>query len=85
LHRLSTALAIAVAVVLAAPVAAEGARREQKSLRTKSRPPVIIRDPSLYRPPPPPHERNYYGPAPTIQPPMQRVPLPAPLSQPPIR
>ena len=38
----------------------------------------------MYGPPPPPSsERNYYGPAPGIQQPMERVPLPAPLAQPP--
>jgi hypothetical protein len=46
---------------------------------------VIINDPSLYRPPPPPHERNYVGPGPATAPPMQRVPQVPPLSQPPIR
>jgi hypothetical protein len=42
-------------------------------------------DPSLYRAPPPPHDRTYVGPGPSLVPPMQRIPPPAPLSQPPIR
>jgi hypothetical protein len=52
------------------------------------RPRAIDRDRSLSDPPPlPPSstERNYYGPAPGIQRPMERVPLPRPLADPPIR
>lgn len=86
MYRLSTAIAVALAVALP-PTVSEGAQKRQTTSHTKShkRPPVIVRDPSLYRPPPPLHDRNYYGPAPTIQPPMERIPLPAPLAQPPIR
>lgn len=83
MHRLWIAIATAVAVAVA-PVAVASAK-EQKRPRSEKRPQVIIRDPSLFRAPPPPHERDYYGPAPTIQAPMQRVPLPAPLAQPPVR
>ena len=78
-----------VAVLLAVPVAiaaAQGADARQRKQGPVKRPQVIIQDRSIYGPPPPPSsDRNYYGPAPTIQPPMQRVPQPAPLAQPPIR
>jgi hypothetical protein len=86
MHRLYIALAVAFAVVLA-PVVSEAAQKKQTTSQTKSykRPKVIIRDRDLFRAPPTPHERNYYGPAPSIQRPMERVPLPAPLAQPPIR
>ena len=47
--------------------------------------PVIINDPSVYRPPPLPRDRNYVGPGPAVSPPMQRIPQVAPLAQPPIR
>lgn len=47
--------------------------------------PVIINDPSIYRPPPLPRDRNYVGPGPAVAPPMQRIPQVAPLAQPPIR
>lgn len=95
--RLCTAMAIAVAVIVAAPGASTSASAQQKQKASAGaqqkhkparRPQVIIRDRSLYGPPPlPPSstERNYYGPAPGIQPPMERVPLPAPLAPPPIR
>jgi hypothetical protein len=73
-------IAVLLAVGTVGPAYAE---RAQKQPRTK-RPPVIIDD-RTFRAPPPPHERSYYGPAPTIQPPMERVPLPAPLAQPPPR
>jgi hypothetical protein len=83
-------LNIAAAVVLrAVPVAvatAQSADARQKKQGQAPRPQVIIKDRWLQGPPPPPSsDRNYYGPAPTIQPPMQRVPQPAPLAQPPIR
>jgi hypothetical protein len=72
----------AIATLVAAGVAS--ARQDRKS-RPAQRPHVIIKDRWLYGPPPPPSsERNYYGPAPGIQQPMQRAPLPAPLAQPPI-
>jgi len=44
---------------------------------------VVVNDPSLSRPPPPPHERTFVGPQPSLQPPMERIPPPAPLSSPP--
>ena len=47
--------------------------------------PVIINDPSVYRPPPLPRDRNYVGPGQAVAPPMQRIPQVAPLAQPPIR
>jgi hypothetical protein len=86
MYRLCSALAVAFALVLA-PVVVEGAQKKRTTSQTKphKRSTVIIRDRSLFRAPPTPHERNYYGPAPSMQPPMQRVPLPAPLAQPPIR
>jgi hypothetical protein len=84
MYRLCGVVAVAVLVV-SAPLASALAK-DKKASRPPQRPPVIINDPSLSRPPPPlQHERNYYGPAPTIQPPMERVPLPAPLAQPPVR
>ncbi len=93
--RSCTILAIAIAACVAAtPLAPADARQKQKAAsgsqyksKPAGRPQVIIRDRSLYGPPLPPSstERNYYGPAPGIQPPMQRVPLPAPLAPPAIR
>jgi len=85
MHRVCNAPVIAVVLALSLAASAN-AQQQQKQPRPAQRPPVIINDPSLSRPPPPlQHERNYYGPAPTIQPPMERVPLPAPLAQPPTR
>jgi hypothetical protein len=98
--RLCTAIAIAVAALLAAPGYSTSASAQQQKAsagpqyaqhRNKAgrRPQVIIRDRDreMYGPPLPPSstQRNYYGPAPGIQPPMERVPLPAPLAPPPIR
>jgi hypothetical protein len=93
--RLSTVLAFAVAAAVAAPLTPADAQQRQKSYsgsrykgKPARRPQVIIRDRSHLGPPPlPPSstERNYYGPAPSIQQPMQRVPLPAPLAPPAIR
>jgi hypothetical protein len=99
---LAIAFAAAVAAAPLAPADAQqkqrtpsGAQYKSSGSQYKSRPAagrrqpqVIIRDRSLFGPPPlPPSstERNYYGPAPGIQPPMERVPLPAPLSPPAIR
>jgi hypothetical protein len=88
------ALAIAAAVAAgptasaAAPYEQQVAKRAQQKHKPAPRPQVIIRDRSFYGPPPlPPSstERYYYAPAPGIQPPMERVPLPAPLAPPPIR
>jgi hypothetical protein len=97
MHRLQSVLARAVAVSvlvgLAAPLpvlgglaAAADADAQQSRQRTRpaQRPQIILRDRWLHGPPPPPSsDRNYYGPAPGIQQPMERVPLPAPLSPPP--
>ena len=96
--RLCTAIAIAVAVTVAAPGASKPADAQQKQKASSGaqqkhkparQPQVIIRDRDrwMYGPPLPPSstERNYYGAAPGIQPPMERVPLPAPLAPPPIR
>jgi hypothetical protein len=101
---LAVAMAGAVAAALPAPAdarqkqsaqpsASAGSQYRSSQYRQKSqtrprRPGVIIRDRSIFHPPPlPPSstERNYYGPAPGIQPPAPRVPLPAPLAPPPIR
>jgi hypothetical protein len=91
MNRLNSLVALAVAAILVAVATlalAESA--DAKKARGKSapaqRPQVIIQDRNLYGPPSPPSsDRNYYGPAPTIQPPMERVPMPAPLAQPPVR
>jgi hypothetical protein len=86
-HRLyNVTAALTVAVGMMAAVAASGASAQQKQAkRPPQRPQIIVQDRWPYGPPPPPSsERNYYGPAPGIQPPMERVPLPPPLSQPPI-
>ncbi len=61
------------------------ASAQQNQAKPKERPPVILRDRSIYYPPPVPHERTYVGPGPTVTPPMERVPRVAPLAQPPIR
>jgi len=76
------AIAVAALVLSGYALAQEQKRPPPKPAQ---RPQVIIQDRSLYGPPPVPHERNYYGPAPGIQPPMERIPPPAPLAQPPIR
>ena len=84
MHRLCTTMAIAFAVAVA-PLASASAKKNRQQ-RPPPRPPVITNDPSLFRPRPPLQpERNFYGPAPSIQPPMERVPLPAPLAPPPVR
>jgi len=64
-------------------VAAAHADHGQNSARTGKRP-IIIRDPSAFRAPPPPPERNYVGPGPSRAAPMERLPQVAPLAQPPI-
>jgi len=81
MHLVRTLFAIAVLAALTVPGPADAQQKQGKSERR----PIIITDPSFYRGPPPPHERNYVGPGPTIVPPMERVPGPAPLAQPPIR
>jgi len=79
LIRIALAFAVFAAFGAAAP-----ANAEQKQTQARKRP-VIINDPSVYRPPPPPHDRTYVGPGPTVTPPMERLPKVAPLAQPPIR
>jgi hypothetical protein len=82
MHRLYTlAAALAVAgAMLAHPGSADA--QHKKQAKPPRSPPVILRE-RRYGPPPQP-EPKYYQPAPTIQPPMKRVPLPEPLAQPPI-
>ena len=77
-------IALAIAV-LAAYGAAAPADAQQKQTQTRNKRPVIINDPSVYRPRPPPHDRTYVGPGPTVTPPMERLPKVAPLAQPPVR
>ena len=87
MHRLHQVLALAVLLSLLGDLAVAwdaSAQQSRQQTRPSQRPPVIVRDRWMYGPPPPPSsERNYYGPAPGIQQPMERVPLPAPLAQPP--
>jgi hypothetical protein len=86
-HKLVT-LAAALAV-LGAPLSAHGAggraeAQQRKQLRPPPQQPRVLRDRDRYYGPPQQPERNYYGPAPGIQQPMERVPMPPPLAQPPI-
>ena len=74
-----------VLVLLGVAWAVVPAQAQQQNKPPAKKPPVVINDPSLYRPPPQPHERTYVGPGPATAPPMQRVPQVQPLSQPPIR
>jgi hypothetical protein len=87
MHRLHRILALAILTsLLGGPWAAweADAQQQRQQVRPPQQPRIILRDRSLNGPPPPPSsERNYYGPAPGVQQPMERVPLPAPLSQPP--
>ena len=88
MHRLLGVLALAVPMSLLGDLGvawdASAQQSRQQQTRPSQRPQVIIRDRWMHGPPPPPSsQRNYYGPAPGIQQPMERVPLPAPLSQPP--
>jgi len=75
--------AAAIAGILWAVIPAAAQQPPQKP--SPQRPPVIINDPSLYRAPPPPHERNYVGPQPSLSAPMDRLQQPSPLAPPPIR
>ena len=77
---LAASISALVVVGAAACTTAEAQQQTQPRKR-----PVIINDPSVYRPPPLPRDRNYVGPAPAVSPPMQRIPQVAPLAQPPIR
>jgi hypothetical protein len=87
MHRLHRILAFAVVISLLGGLGLAwdaSARQNKQQTRPSQRPPAIVRDRWMYGPPlPPSSERNYYGPAPGVQGPMQRVPLPAPLAQPP--
>lgn len=71
--------------ILAIGGVAVPASAQQAQAQPAKRPPVIIRDPSIYYPPPVPHERRYVGPGPSLSPPMERLPRVEPLAQPPIR
>jgi hypothetical protein len=75
---------ILAAVVFAGSAAFASVEAQQQQTNPRKRP-VIINDPSVYRPPPLPRDRNYVGPGPSVAPPMQRIPQVAPLAQPPIR
>ena len=82
MHRLLslTLLAAVTALVSASSVSAQ----QRQQARPLERPPVFRDRPFSSAPPPPPSsDRNFYGPAPGIQQPMERVPQPAPLAQPP--
>jgi hypothetical protein len=84
MHRLTT---FAAALALLGVAVALGGSADAQQRRKQAKPPpqqprVILRD--RFGTPPQQPERNYYGPAPGIQPPMERVPMPAPLAQPPI-
>jgi hypothetical protein len=83
--KLPVTTSIAVVLAALAVSAPAAAQQKQPPATPAPRPPVVINDPSLYRPPPPPHERTYVGPAPTVAPPMERIPPVAPLSPPPAR
>ncbi|MBX9588367.1 MAG: hypothetical protein K2X43_03620 [Hyphomonadaceae bacterium] len=75
-----TVLAIAVGVFAMWGGVAEAQKQSKPPKR-----PIIINDRSIFQPPPPPHERTYMGPGPSIAPPMERLPQVPPLAQPPIR
>jgi hypothetical protein len=87
MRRLQSIVALAALIsVVGSPAVSWDASAQQRSQGAKptQRPQVIYRDRFRGPPPPPPSsERNYYGPAPGIQQPMQRVPLPSPLAEPP--
>ena len=87
MHRLHRILALAALASLMGGLGAASdasAQQNRQQARPPQQPQVILRDRWLSGPSPPPSsDRNYYGPAPGVQQPMERVPLPAPLSQPP--
>lgn len=87
MDRLQRTLALAVLMSLMGGLGTAweaGAQQQRHQARPPQQPQVIIREPWLRGPPPPPSsDRNYYGPAPGVQQPMERVPLPAPLAEPP--
>ena len=76
-------IVLAAALAFGASAGAD-AGSDKKPVKT-DRPPIIINDPSAFRAPPPPHERNYVGPGPSLAPPMERIPQVPPLAQPPVR
>jgi hypothetical protein len=86
MHRLHRFLALAALVSLLGSFGAawEADAQQRPQAQPAPQPRIIDRDRWLQGPPPPPSSnRNYYGPAPGIQQPMERVPLPAPLAEPP--
>jgi hypothetical protein len=89
MHRRAGKVARAALAALLTPamVGSAIAQQRQQSRPPVQRPPVVIpQDRWFYGPPPPPSsDRRYYEPAPGIQRPMDRVPPPAPLAEPPIR
>jgi hypothetical protein len=85
MHRLYLFAAALTAIGTAMVYGGADAQQQQKQAKPPQSPQIIYRDRWPYGPPAPPSsDRNYYGPAPGIQPPMERVPPPAPLAQPPI-
>jgi hypothetical protein len=86
MHRLLPILAFAVLTTLSGGlgIVSEAPAQQRQQTGPPQRPQIILRERGPYGPPPPPSSnRNYYGPAPGVQPPMERVPQPAPLSEPP--
>jgi hypothetical protein len=86
MHRLHRILALAALASLMGGlgIASDASAQNRQQARPPQQPQIILRDRSFSGPPlPPSSDRNYYGPAPGVQQPMERVPLPAPLSQPP--
>jgi hypothetical protein len=84
MHRLLpllAALAVLGGTITAHPVGTSAQPRRQAK---PPQPPRIIQRDWRYVPAPQPAPRYYYEPAPGPQAPMQRVPMPAPLAQPPI-
>jgi hypothetical protein len=81
MHALYTLVATLAVLGTAMMAHADGASAQQTKHAKPTPPPRIIieRD---FGPPRQP-EPKYYGPAPGIQPPMERVPMPPPLAEPP--
>ncbi|HEX5998192.1 MAG TPA: hypothetical protein VFZ16_02165 [Hyphomicrobiaceae bacterium] len=88
MHRLYSVTASLTLVALLASVAgaafAQAQQRHRPQARPAQRPPVIIEERRFGPPPPPSSDRHFYGPAPSIQPPMERARPVPPLAQPPI-
>lgn len=74
-------IVMALALLTASGALAPAVAQEKQA---KPKRPVIIYDPSALRRPPP-QERTYVGPGPSLSPPMERIPNVPPLAQPPIR